>query len=168
MTDAKAPLKAVPVRRRSAARLAAVQLAYQGQMSGQSLTEFMPVFLQHYVDDIKKSFRVKDLDGEHLSALAAGVETGRAVLDEQLAPCLADGWTLDRLTEIDLAILRSGACELTSMPHLPARAVVSEYTALADACGCDVGFINAVLDRLARSARTVEMSNTSSRANSRA
>jgi transcription termination factor NusB len=35
--------------------------------------------------------------------------------------------------------------------------VVSEYAALTDSCGGEVGFVNAVLDRLARQARTVEM-----------
>ena len=40
---------------------------------------------------------------------------------------------------------------------LPAKAVVSEYAALSDACGCDVAFVNAVLDQLARAARIVEM-----------
>jgi transcription termination factor NusB len=35
--------------------------------------------------------------------------------------------------------------------------VVSESAAIADVCGSDVGFINAVLDRVARQARSVEM-----------
>lgn len=150
-------MKPTPVRRRSAARLAAVQLAYQGQMSGQSVAEFLPVFLQHYSEDIRKSFRVKDLDGGHLNELAMAVEARRDELDDILAGCLADGWTLDRVTMIDRAVLRAGTCELVSMPHLPARAVVSEYAALADVCGCDVGFINAILDRVARDAHRVEM-----------
>ena len=47
MADTANTLKPVPVRRRSAARLAAVQMSYQGQMSGQSVAEFLPVFLQH-------------------------------------------------------------------------------------------------------------------------
>ena len=34
---------------------------------------------------------------------------------------------------------------------------VSSNAALSDACGCEVGFVNAVLDGLARGARTVEM-----------
>jgi N utilization substance protein B len=54
-------------------------------------------------------------------------------------------------------VLRCGAFELTAMPHIPARAVVSEYAALSDACGCEVGFVNAMLDGLARCARNVEM-----------
>ena len=157
MSEAKSHLKPVPVRRRSAARLAAVQLAYQSQMSGHSVTEFMPDFLQHYTHEIRKSFKVKDLDNGHLTALATAVESSKSSLDATVAECLADGWTTDRLTVLDLALLRAGACELTTRPHLPARAVVSEYAALADVCGCDVGFINAVLDRVARSARVVEM-----------
>lgn len=157
MADTGSTMKPMPVRRRSAARLAAVQMSYQGQISGQSVAEFLPVFLQHYSDDIRKSFRVKDLDSGHLNELATAIEARREEFDEILAGCLAEGWTLDRMTMIDRAVLRAGACELVSMPHLPARAVVSEYAALADVCGCDVGFINAILDRVARDARRVEM-----------
>ena len=47
MADGASDLKPVPVRRRSAARLAAVQLSYQGQMSGQAVAEFLPVVLLH-------------------------------------------------------------------------------------------------------------------------
>lgn len=154
----------MPVRRRSAARLAAVQMSYQGQMSGQSVVEFLPVFLKHYSEDIRKSFRVKDIDSGHLNELATTVEARREEFEDILAGCLADGWTTDRITVIDRAVLLAGTCELVSMPHLPARAVVSEYAALADVCGCDVGFINAVLDRVARSSRRVEMDKSSTTA----
>ena len=34
---------------------------------------------------------------------------------------------------------------------------MSEYAGLSDACGCEVGFVNAVLDGLARGDRLVEM-----------
>ena len=157
MSKPSEDLKPMPVRRSSAARLAVVQVAYQQQMSGQSLVAFLPTFLSHYVDDIVKAFRVKDVDHAHLNVLAAGVETHVDELDQALAGCLSDDWKLDRLTVIDLAVLRAGAFELTHMPHLPARAVVSEYAAIADVCGSDVGFVNAVLDRLAREARQIEM-----------
>ena len=52
-----------------------------------------------------------------------------------------------------------GAYEIQSMLDIPVRAAVSEYAALSDACGCDVAFVNAVLDQLARAARLVEMIN---------
>jgi len=150
-------LKAVPVRRRSAARVAAIQINYQSLITGQSAAQFVPQFLSHYAAEVSKSFRVKDLDNDHLTDLFAGVEAARDRLDALIADALVDGWSIDRLARIELAVLRCGAFELTSMPHIPARAVVSEYAALSDACGCDVRFVNAVLDGLARTARVVEM-----------
>ena len=108
MAETADTLKPDPVRRRSAARLAAVQMSYQGQMSGQSVAEFLPVFLQHYSEDIRKSFRVKDIDSGHLNELVTSVESRSKELDELLAGCLASGWSLDRMTVIDRAVLRVG------------------------------------------------------------
>ena len=157
MRDRREILKAVPVRRRSAARLAAVQITYQSLITGQSALNFAHQFLANYANDVAKSFKIKNLDEVHLSALYAGVESDLETIDSAIAAQLFDGWSLDRLTRIDLSVLRCGTYELQSMPDIPARAAVSEYAALGDACGCDVAFVNAVLDQLARSVRIVEM-----------
>ena len=150
-------LKAAPVRRRSAARLAAIQITYQALITGQPAAEFVPQFLLHYAADVSKSFRVKECDNQHLTNLSAGVASGKENLDGMIGMALSDGWSLERLARIELSVLRCGAYELASMLHIPARAVVSEYAALSDACGCEVGFVNAVLDRLARCERVEEM-----------
>ena len=157
MSDNKNQLKAVPVRRRSAARLAVIQISYQSLITGQSAADFVPQFLSHYAAEVIKSFRVKELDQEHLTDLYSGVEAGLDELDRVIGAALSSGWSIDRLARIELAVLRCGAYELTAMPQIPARAVISEYAALSDACGCEVGFVNAVLDSLARGARNVEM-----------
>ena len=157
MSDDKKTLKAVPVRRRSAARLAAVQIIYQTLITSQSAINFAPQFLAYYAGDAAKSFMVKDLDEGHLNALYAGVEHDVVDIDAEIAAQLAEGWSLDRLARIELSVLRCGAYELRSMPHIPARAAVSEYATLSDVCGCNVGFVNAVLDRVAFNARIFEM-----------
>ena len=159
--DEKERLKAVPVRRRSAARLAAVQIVYQSLITGQPVGNFAHQFLMYYADDAAKSFRVKGLDEPHLNALYTGVEHEVEAIDTAIAAQLVDGWSLGRLTRIDLSVLRCGMHELKSMPHIPARATVSEYSALGDVCGCDVSFVNAVLDRFARTVRVIEMKNKS-------
>ena len=157
MSDDKEILKAVPVRRRSAARLAAIQITYQSLITGQSSVHSLNQFLANYANDVAKSFKVKYLDEVHLGALCAGVENNAEAIDSAIAAQLADGWSLDRLTRIELSVLRCGTYELQSIPDIPAKAVVSEYAALGDACGCDVAFVNAVLDQLARVVRIVEM-----------
>ena len=157
MSNNKNQMKAVPVRRRSAARLAAIQITYQSLITGQAAVDFVPQFLSHYADEVSKSFRVKELDHDHLTNLFAGVEAGQVEIDCVIGAALLDGWSIDRLARIELAVLRCGAYELAEMPYIPARAIISEYAALSDACGCEVGFVNAVLDGLARGARLVEM-----------
>ena len=157
MAKDNAELKPVPVRRRSASRVSSIQILYQSQITDRTSEDFAPDFLTYYAPDVSKSFRVKDLDHEHLNALYTGVEKEMAELDNDIASSLASGWTIERLPLIELTLLRCGAFELRFMPHIPARAVVSEYAAISDSCGCEVAFVNAVLDRLSRIVRTVEM-----------
>ena len=145
------------MRRRSAARLAAVQITYQSLITGHSAFNFLHQFLANYADDVAKSFKVKHLDEAHLSALYSGVENNVEAIDSAIATQLVYGWSLDRLTRIELSVLRCGTYEIQSMLDIPVKAAVSEYASLSDACGCDVAFVNAVLDQLARAARDVEM-----------
>ena len=157
MTRDPQPLKPVPVRRRSAARLAAIQVCYQALMSGKSADRIAPEFLEHYASNVIKSFRVKDLDQEHFAALYGGMEADADTLDQMIASCLASGWELDRLTLIERSLLRAGTLELCQMPHLPARAVVSEYAGLGDAVGGDVGFIVGLAFDIELAAGTFEL-----------
>ncbi len=62
-----------------------------------------------------------------------------------------------RLGTHELSILRLGCYELQSLPHIPALAIISEYAAIAEEFNADTGFINAVLDQLARHFRALEM-----------
>ena len=155
LTSYSKTLKAVPVRRRSAARLAAIQITYQSMITGRSSLAFAPDFLAHYTQELLTSFKIKDLDHAHLSALYTGVESGLEALDDTISSALSDGWVIDRLARIELAVLRCGVFELISMPNIPVKAVVSEYAALADVCGAEVGFVNAVLDRLGRQSQNI-------------
>ena len=157
-TNKTAKLRPMAVRRRAAARLASVQLGYSTDLTSQSLLEAVPAFLDVYAGDIARQLRVKKMDEDHFQALVSGVDSRKSELDSIIADALSDGWTMSRLARPELAILRAGVFELDSMPHIPARAVLSEYASLADAFQADVAFVNAVLDRLARRFRVVEMS----------
>ena len=152
-------LRPTAVRRRAAARLASVQLGYSAEVTGQRLLEAVPAFLDNYADDIARQLRVKKMDIEHFYAVVSGVNNRRVKLDQMIADGLSEGWTLMRLARTELIILRAGILELDGMPHIPARAVLSEYANIADAFNADVGFVNALLDGLARrKLRTAEMS----------
>ena len=59
-------LKPVPVRKRTAARLGAIQVNYEVGMTEKSLTDAMAQFLSHYAADIASEMQVKKIDEGHL------------------------------------------------------------------------------------------------------
>ena len=76
-------------------------------------------------------------------------------IDALIAERLAVGWSLARLDKAAKAILRAGAFELLARRDVPTGAVIDEYVEIAKAffAAQEVGFVNGVLDRIARSVR---------------
>jgi N utilization substance protein B len=137
---------------RRRARLAAVQALYQVAFGeGRGARAVVDEFLLHRCQD-------DALDRGRFRALVEGTAIRRAELDGVIAGHLAPGWTLARLDPVVLAILRAGAFELLSSREVPARVVLDEYVSIARAFfgGKEPGFVNGLLDRLARHAREEE------------
>jgi N utilization substance protein B len=67
------------------------------------------------------------------------------------------------------AILRLGCFELLARPDVPARAAVDEYVSLARSFseGPEAGFVNGVLDALARRLRPTEFASGDAAADGR-
>lgn len=146
------------VRRRSASRLAAVQTLFQSKSSNISVTDIVPQFQDHFLPELLKEFEIDRIDTEHYTSLVFNATDRGAEIDEAITPLLKDSWTVERLGLVERAAIGAAMIELSETPHVPARAVITEYTAIADSCGGDSDFVNAILDKLARRFRVVEMS----------
>lgn len=146
------------VRRRSASRLAAVQTLFQSKSSNISVTDIVPQFQDHFLPELLKEFEIDRIDTEHYTTLVFNATDRGAEIDEAITPLLKDSWTVERLGLVERAAIGAAMIELSETPHVPARAVITEYTAIADSCGGDSDFVNAILDKLARRFRVVEMS----------
>jgi N utilization substance protein B len=68
---------------------------------------------------------------------------------------LAEGWSLERLDRAMRAILRAGTYELIARRDVPVASVISEYIDVAHAFfdKRESGFVNGLLDAIAREAR---------------
>lgn len=146
------------VRRRSASRLAAVQTLFQSKSSNISVTDIVPQFQDHFLPELLKEFEIDRIDTEHYTTLVFNATDRGAEIDDAITPLLKDSWTVERLGLVERAAIGAAMIELSETPHVPARAVITEYTAIADSCGGDSDFVNAILDKLARRFRVVEMS----------
>lgn len=152
------PMRPVPVRRRTAARLGAVQVNFQQAFTARDIRVAIADFMTHYARDLAKDMRIRKLDETHFQQLCLGMAVEQEEIDQLITDKLGEGWSLERIARADHCVLRAGVFELRHMPQVPARAVISEYAGVADAFECDVQFVNAVLDKIARTVRVSEMS----------
>ncbi len=142
-------------RRKSAARLYALQALFQMEACGRS------------VDDVCREFEEyrfgADLDGEKLVAgdvalfrsLAEHAVNSQPQIDQMANRALAKGWPIDRIDPTLRALFRAAGAELICIGTVP-RVVINEFIEVAKAFfpdGKEPKFVNGVLDQMAREAR---------------
>ena len=147
-------------RRRSAARLAAVQALYQLELNrGLSPDSVIGEFVHHRLGREIDGDLYGKADEALFADIVRGVAAERERLDETLAAALSEEWPLARLDTVLRLLLEAGAYELAHRPDIPPRVSMSEYIAVADAFfgGKEPGLANGVLNRLARALRSGEL-----------
>jgi N utilization substance protein B len=90
----------------------------------------------------------------YVVAVLEGVESRRDEIDA-LINSHAEGWTVDRLPNVDRAILRLAIWELVAQLDVPAAVVMDEAVELAKEYSTErsSSFVNGVLDSVARQVR---------------
>ena len=118
-----------------------MKLIYEWEMGGDGGEETRLNLLE-----VKPNEREADF----MNRMASGVIENAEDIDARLAPFLRD-WTVERLTRVDLAILRLAVYELT-LGETPAGVVINEAVELANQYSTDKAgaFVNGVLGNLAR------------------
>lgn len=102
--------------------------------------------MEYNVDDI--IHKICPIDNEYVKEIVYGVLTYKNEIDE-LANKYLDGWTIDRLGNTDMAILRMGIFELL-YTDTPAVVAINEAVELAKSYSDDSvrKMINGVLDKI--------------------
>jgi N utilization substance protein B len=136
---------------RRAARLAAVQALYQMELAGIDAEDVAEEFIAHRFDETPT-------DAEFFKAIVEGVPPHQAEIDQAIAKCLSQNWSLARVDSILRAILRAAGLELVARRDVPAKVVIDEYVGIAGDffSGDEPGFVNAALDAMARRKRAPE------------
>lgn len=125
---------------RRAARERALSLLYEAQSKGQTVGAVLAA-----LPTAPDSFSVE---------IITGVEAQQPVLDELIGR-FARGWRLERMPQLDLAILRMASFELCERPDVPTAAIISEAVELAKRFSTDNSgrFVNGVLASIATAVR---------------
>ncbi len=143
-------------RARSAARLAAVQALYQQEMEGTALAPLLHEFHMHRLGATIEDETYAEAEVDFFNDVVKGVDARRDEIDALIAGNLAEGWAIDRLDRPLRQILRAGAYELLGRADIPTGSIINEYLDVAHAFydKKEKGFVNGVLDAIARTARS--------------
>jgi transcription antitermination protein NusB len=146
---------------RSAARLAAVQALFQHDMDGTPTAQLLHEFHQHRLgsvidEDDFDDAAYAEAEVEFFDDLVKGTLARLPDVDAAITARLSSGWSVERLERTILAVLRAGTYELIARPDVPAAAAISEYVDVAKAfdAGKEAGFVNGLLDGIAKAVRT--------------
>ena len=88
---------------------------------------------------------------DYAEAIVVGVTGNLAQIDNDLRQ-ISDGWSLERMPNVDRSILRLGAWEILYNDDVPNEVAIAEAVSLAGEYSTDDSpkFINGVLARLAK------------------
>ena len=150
-----------PMELRHNARVAAAQALYQLDIIGAPVKSVVFEFLNHRFGHEDEPGYMQ-ADEAFFEAIVFGVVEDQASVDALISERLSEKWKLSRLDRTLRAILRSAVWELSRRDDVPAKSVIDEYVRLTTRFfdAKEAGFVNAILDRLARDVRTVEMTPT--------
>lgn len=126
---------------RPIAREAAMQLIFEQLFGGEGKTQAL-------VDLI--DYEPSENDRAYIDMVVAGVKEHAADLDAEISACLR-GWTLARLSRVDLAILRLSTYEM-KYASLPAAVSINEAVELTRKYSSESScpFVNGVLGTISR------------------
>ena len=126
---------------RPIAREAAMQLVFEQLFGGETTAETL-VDLIDYTPNEK--------DSEYIDAVVKGVKEHAEQIDQEISACLR-GWTLARLSRVDLAIMRLAVFEM-QFTGLPAAVAINEAVELTRKYSGEEScpFVNGVLGTISR------------------
>ncbi|HUF56897.1 MAG TPA: transcription antitermination factor NusB [Thermohalobaculum sp.] len=144
---------------RSAARLAAVQALYQMELTGAGLGTVRDEFETHRLGAEIEGAQYREADRAFFRDLIEGAVRAQVRIDHLTDRALVARWPLGRIDPTLRALFRAAGHELTGRRDIPPKVVIGEYVDIAKAffAGKEPGFVNGVLDHMAREVRPDEM-----------
>ena len=94
---------------------------------------------------------------QYASELVAGVEPELSRID-QLIRDNSKNWTLERMSKVDLSILRMTTYELLCRLDVPVNVAINEAVEIAKRFGTkdSPSFVNGILDKISKTCRTTD------------
>ena len=128
---------------RKLSREKAMELFFGMTCSKDTVEEAVETFIDNYEGDIK------ELDLTYIKKALIGIENNKEAIDEAISSNLQN-WKIDRISKVNLTILRLAAYEILFDEEVPRSVAINEALEITRKYSDEksVSFINGVLDKI--------------------
>lgn len=137
------------MKRRKQTREVALKLIFELSLNKKEINKIIEDYLKYRDEDT-------DLDLNYLKKVTRGAFDKLDVLDATIERFLVN-WNLERISKIDLALLRLATYEINYMDKIPNNVSIKEALELSEIYSEkeSVGFLNGVLDKISKEDKSV-------------
>ena len=139
------------IRKKTASRIAAIQILYLHQFNDQPLFESISTYELHYKKFLLKKLDIKELDNKLLSDLLENFDKNTDAYDTIIEKNLSKDWKIARLGKNELNILRLSVLELKFFKKFDKKTIINEYVSLFNNFCGEPDFANGFLNNVLKS-----------------
>ena len=139
------------IRKKTASRIAAIQILYLHHFSDQPLFESISTYELHYKKFLLEKLDIKDLDTNLLSDLLENFDKNMDAYDTIIEKNLSKDWKIGRLGKNELNILRLSIFELKFFKKFDKKTIINEYVSLFNNFCGEPDFANGFLNNVLKS-----------------
>lgn len=127
---------------RKRSREIAMELLFGMTLSKNTLEETIETFLEDY------EMKLNTIDLDYIKEILLKVEENKTEIDKKIEEALTN-WKLERISKVNLSILRLAIGEMLYMEDVPEKVAINEAIEMTKKYSDDksVSFINGVLDK---------------------
>lgn len=128
---------------RKLSREKAMELIFSTMLTKESYNEAIETFVDNYEGNIK------EVDLEYITEVLKGVEENKDSIDNLIKENLQK-WKIERISKVNLAILRLAVYEMNYVHDVPEKVAINEALEITKRYSDEksVSFINGVLDKI--------------------
>jgi len=145
---------------KSFTRYAAIQAIY-GLNYSKNLPEIQSYLINNdafLIDlDVKVNFDKTKINKIFLLKILEVIQDNQKKIDELISSNLSNGWNIDRLPVVQLAILRVAISEMINFPKTSVGIIISEYLMLTESFFTEkeCAFTNAILENIYKNLKNI-------------
>ena len=139
------------IRKKTASRIAAIQILYLHQFNDQPLFESISIYELNYKKFLLEKLDIKELDTNLLSDLLENFDKNTDAYDTIIEKNLSKDWKIGRLGKNELNILRLSIFELKFFKKFDKKTIINEYVSLFNNFCGEPDFANGFLNNVSKS-----------------